>query len=116
MKGSPEVVFFKPAGVPLFRLREVVLALDEFEAIRLADGEGLEHEKAAARMGVSRPTFTRIIRRARKKVAYFLNQGTALRIEGGPVVRSDLSDKKRRCCKACAPARRPRCSKNSPCK
>jgi predicted DNA-binding protein (UPF0251 family) len=33
----PGVVFFKPAGIPLCDLKECVLPLDEFEALRLAD-------------------------------------------------------------------------------
>ncbi len=81
----PDVTFFKPAGIPLHDLKVTVLALDEFEALRLADGDGLEHVDAAKKMGVSRQTFTRIVRAARKKVAEFLTQGSALSIEGGPV-------------------------------
>jgi predicted DNA-binding protein (UPF0251 family) len=66
-------------------LDEVVMSLDEFEAMRLADLEGLYQEQAAARMNVSRPTFGRIIDSARRKVAEALVHGKALRIEGGPV-------------------------------
>lgn len=62
-----------------------MLALDEFEAIRLADSEGLYHDAAAERMGVSRQTFGRIIESARHKVAEFLAGGKALKIEGGTV-------------------------------
>lgn len=82
---TPDVTFFKPAGIPLRELKETVLPLDEFEALRLADGDGLEHSEAAKKMGISRQTFTRIVRAARKKVADFLTRGNALRIEGGPV-------------------------------
>jgi predicted DNA-binding protein (UPF0251 family) len=66
-------------------LEEVVLELDEMEAIRLADLEGLYQEEAAERMKVSRPTFGRIVAAARKKIAEALVAGKALRIEGGPV-------------------------------
>ncbi len=76
---------FKPAGVPVRYLDEVVLSLDEFEALRLADFEGLYQEQAALRMEVSRPTFGRIIDIARRKVAEALVHGKALRIDGGPV-------------------------------
>jgi predicted DNA-binding protein (UPF0251 family) len=66
-------------------LDEVVMTLDEFEAIRLADLDGLYQESAAAQMGVSRPTFSRIAAEAHRKVADALVHGKALRIEGGPV-------------------------------
>lgn len=73
--------FFKPAGIPLYDLEEVFLAADELEALRLADGEGLYSVDAAGCMKVSRQTFDRILRRARRKVARALTQGWALRIE-----------------------------------
>lgn len=81
----PGATYFKPRGVPLTELEEVVLGLDECEALRLADFEGMYHEPAAAAMQVSRPTFGRILESARKKVADALLHGKALRIEGGPV-------------------------------
>ena len=61
--------YFKPRGIPLSTLEEVVLSVDEFEAIRLADLEGLYQEQAAERMKVSRQTFGRIIETAHRKVA-----------------------------------------------
>ncbi len=76
---------FKPAGIPARYLDEVRLTLDEFEALRLADLEGLYQEQAALRMEVSRPTFGRILDVAHQKVAEALVSGKALRIEGGPV-------------------------------
>lgn len=78
---SPPATYFKPAGIPLRDLEEILLAADEMEALRLADGEELYHLEAAKRMGISRQTFDRIIRRARGKVACALTQGLALRIE-----------------------------------
>ena len=82
----PGVTYFKPAGVPLRDLEEVVLALDEVEALRLADLQGLYQEQAAEQMKISRPTFARVIESARKKVADALIHGKALRLEGGPVL------------------------------
>jgi len=79
----PESDYFKPRGIPLSALEEVVLTVDEFEAIRLADLEGLYQEQAAEKMNVSRPTFGRIIESAHKKVAEALVRGKALKIEGG---------------------------------
>ena len=86
----PNCQLFKPAGVPAGSLTEVVLAVDEFEALRLADHEGLYQEKAAERMGVSRQTFGRIVESARKKVAQVLVEGLALRIEGGNVEMAEM--------------------------
>ena len=79
----PQSDYFKPRGIPLSMLEEVVLTVDEFEAVRLADLEGLYQEQAAERMNVSRQTFGRIIESGHKKVAEALVQGKALKIEGG---------------------------------
>ena len=81
----PGATYFKPAGVPLHALEEVTLTLDELEAVRLADLEGLYQEQAADKMRVSRPTFARIVESARKKIADALANGKALCIEGGAV-------------------------------
>jgi len=75
--------YFKPRGIPLSMLEEVILTVDEFEAIRLADLDGLYQEQAAEKMKVSRPTFGRIIEAAHKKMADALVKGKALKIEGG---------------------------------
>jgi len=83
--GEPVCRIFKPVAVPLSSLEEIVLSLDELEAIRLADLEGLYHEQAAAKMNVSRQTFGRILDAARAKVARVLVKGHALRIEGGEI-------------------------------
>ncbi|MDD4568581.1 MAG: DUF134 domain-containing protein [Tepidanaerobacteraceae bacterium] len=79
----PDITYFKPAGVPLRQLDEVVLTVEELEALRLKDLGGLEQEPCAERMNISRPTFIRIINSARKKVAEALVKGKAIRIEGG---------------------------------
>jgi predicted DNA-binding protein (UPF0251 family) len=79
----PESNYFKPRGIPLSMLEEVVLTVDECEALRLADLEGLYQEQAAEKMNVSRPTFGRIIDAAHKKVAEAFVKGKALKIEGG---------------------------------
>ncbi len=85
VSGAPGAVLFKPAGVPAQLLAEVVMTLDEFEAIRLADLEGLYQEEAAGRMGISRTTFGRILDSAHRKVAEVLAGGRCLRLEGGHV-------------------------------
>ena len=82
---QPDVSCFKPRGIPLDRLEQVILKLDEWEALRLADWEGLYQEEAARRMGISRQTFGNIIESAHKKIADVLLHAKALKIEGGEV-------------------------------
>jgi len=79
----PEVTYFKPAGMPMRSLEEIELSLEEAEALRLKDLEGMEQEPASARMNISRPTFQRILSSARRKVADALLNGRAVRIAGG---------------------------------
>jgi uncharacterized protein len=81
----PDVLYFKPAGIPARDLDEVELTIDELESIRLADLEGLYQEDAAGHMCVSRQTFANILVSARSKIAECLIQGKALRIEGGKI-------------------------------
>jgi predicted DNA-binding protein (UPF0251 family) len=66
-------------------LGRVDLTLDGLEALRLADLEGLYHEEAADRMGVSRATFSRVLTAARREVADALVNGKAIRVGGGAV-------------------------------
>lgn len=88
VRASVPVRAFKPARV----LEEVVLSLDEAEAIRLADLDGLYQEAAALRMAVSRQTFGRIVETARRKLADVIVNGKLLRIEGGEVVMHEEGD------------------------
>lgn len=83
VEAMPGVTYFKPRGVPLRFLEEVVLTVEELEAIRLKDLENLDGVRAAERMQVSRPTFQRILETARRKLADALVGGKALRIHGG---------------------------------
>jgi uncharacterized protein len=98
---QPPVRFYKPQGIPLGQLRGVTLTLDGLEAIRLADAEGLDHEEAAARMGISRPTFSRLLAEARGIVARGLVNGWAIRIEGGNYILTEtetpVAPGRRRC-------------------
>jgi uncharacterized protein len=95
---EPGVTYFKPRAVPMSELEEVILTLDETEAIRLADLEGLYQEKAAARMKVSRQTFGNIIHAAHAKIAEAIIQGKALKIEGG-ACRMTGRRRPARCCR-----------------
>jgi predicted DNA-binding protein (UPF0251 family) len=118
----PNITYFKPAGIPMRFLNEVRLSVEEAEALRLKDLEGLEQVEGAVSMGVSRPTFQRVLSSARKKVADALLNGKAIRIEGGsfqitgmrlccrkghswinPV---DTSGEKASCCPVCGDADR----------
>ena len=83
VKCMPGERCFRPKCKPLNKLEGVHLTLDEFEAIRLADLEELTHAQAAKLMRVSRPTFTRILSAAHKKVADGLVNIKAIKIEGG---------------------------------
>lgn len=83
VSAAPDITYFKPRGVPLRELAEVYLPLDGFEAIRLVDYDGLNHEAAAKQMKVSRQTLGRILASARQTIAKALIQGLALRIHGG---------------------------------
>lgn len=98
----PPVTQFKPCGIPLFAVDEIVVTVEEMEAIRLADLEGMDQGPAAEIMGVSRPTFHRILTKAHAKVAQVLWQGKSLRVEGGTYrVKCCGNDRKFRC-RACS--------------
>jgi predicted DNA-binding protein (UPF0251 family) len=80
---QPVVVFYKPQGVALHQLKGLILSVEGLEALRLADAEGLEHQHAAELMGISRPTFSRLLAEARRTLATAVSNGWAIRIEGG---------------------------------
>jgi predicted DNA-binding protein (UPF0251 family) len=79
----PDVTFFKPMGVKESYLEESILTVDEFEAVRLKDMDGFDQEEAAKKMNISQPTFHRLIKSARKKIADAIVKGKAIKIEGG---------------------------------
>lgn len=80
ISSTPAARYFKPIGIPLRDLEEIVLGLDELEAIRLADLDGLYQVEAAEKMGVSRQTIGNILNSAHRKLADALLNGKALRI------------------------------------
>jgi predicted DNA-binding protein (UPF0251 family) len=77
---NPSVFYFKPRGIPVYELEEVILDSDELESLRLADLLTFSHEKAAEEMKISRATFGRIVESARKKIADAVINGKAVRI------------------------------------
>lgn len=72
---------FSPEGKAATGLAR--LSLEEFEAIRLKDRVGLDQVECAAAMGLTRPTFQRILRSARYKMATAIAEGHGIIIEGG---------------------------------
>lgn len=80
----PQFVRLVPEGGPTKGAgEEIILTVDEAEAIRLSDLEGLDQEQAAVAMNVARTTFQRIIHTARYKTAQCLVLGVPLKIQGG---------------------------------
>lgn len=75
--------YFKPRGVPLEHLEIIRLTFEELEAIRLKDLLGLEQTNASDKMGISQPTFHRILKEARNKVSEALVNSKAIEIFGG---------------------------------
>ena len=94
VKIDPKISQFSPRGRP-GRPDEVELKIDEFEALRLADYQGLAQKAAAKSMRISQQTFSRILRRAHKLIAQGLTTGSTIRIQGGQYIistRQDLSE------------------------
>lgn len=77
---NPNVTYFKPQGIPLSLLDEVELSLEEMEAIRLKNIEGLEQTEAAEKMKTSQSTFQRLLASANQKIAEALVEGKAIKI------------------------------------
>ncbi len=80
---QPGFTYFKPASIRMADLLEVVLRVEEFEALRLNDFEGIGQIESAQKMNISQPTFHRLIISGRKKLADAIVNGKAIRIEGG---------------------------------
>jgi len=78
---TPNTTYFKPTGNPMNELNEIIVDADEFEAVRLKDVLGLDQNEAAQKMGVSQPTFHRIVNSARKKLSSAIVNGYAIKIE-----------------------------------
>lgn len=94
---EPGVTYFKPQGVPLKNLEQVIITVDELEALRLSDLLNHSHEATAQQMKVSRPTVTRMLARAHRAIADALVNGKAIRIEGGDYILETCHT----CCPSC---------------
>jgi len=77
----PRANYYKPRGIPMSQLEEVLLSKEELEAVKLKDFDGLEQLEAAKKMKTSQSTFQRILASARAKIAQAIVRGDALRIE-----------------------------------
>lgn len=81
LRFKPKAHYFKPQGIPMHQLEEVVLTKEEMEAIKLKDFDGLEQTEASEKMNTSQSTFQRILTSARTKIAEAIVKGKALKIE-----------------------------------
>ena len=99
VSSSPESSYYKPRGVPLRELEEVILTIDELEAITLTDIKKLYQEDAAAKMGISRQTLGRIVEKAHSKITEAILYGKAIKIEGGSYTFGRANNRKCRICK-----------------
>jgi len=81
MRFNPNVYYFKPQGIPMRLLEEVIISADELEALKLYEVDGLAQTKAAEKMKISQPTFARILDGANKKIVEAIINGKAIRIE-----------------------------------
>ncbi len=79
---EPQIRCFKPEREDLNDLEPIEILIDEFEAIRLRDYHNIQQKRSAEIMGVSQPTFHRILTSARKKIANALINGNSLLIVG----------------------------------
>jgi len=83
---NPNITYFKPQGVPLSSLEEVVLGLDELEALRLSDLDNLSQNESAEKMQIHQSTFQRTLSRAREKITDALVNGKAIKLHGGDIM------------------------------
>ena len=78
---DPTATYFKPRGIPMVSLEEIILSMEEAETIRLKDKKGLDQTECAKKMKISQSTFQRTITSARKKIAEAIIDGNAIKIE-----------------------------------
>jgi predicted DNA-binding protein (UPF0251 family) len=81
LRFNPNVLYFKPQGIPLRMLEEVIILPDELEALKLYEVDGMEQTKAAKMMRISQPTFARVLGSANKKIADAIIKGKAIKLK-----------------------------------
>jgi len=89
---NPRISQFSPRGKP-GRPDQVELTMEEFEALRLTDFLGLSQNESAKSMQISQPTFSRVLKRARKALAKGVVTGAAIKIQGGHYVLSSAKER-----------------------
>ncbi|MDX9916582.1 MAG: DUF134 domain-containing protein [Gudongella sp.] len=97
----PETNLFGPLNRRQSIGDEIVMSVEEYEAIRLIDQEGLMQEECADIMDVARTTVQRIYISARKKIADAIVEGIPLRIEGGSYKLCEEDEKELFYCSNC---------------
>lgn len=90
----PQMEGFKPYGMMRCKREGIEIHLDEYESIKLALYDKLSQEEAAEKMGVSRPTFTRVYNRGLEKIAKAFVEGFFIEFNGGNV---EFENKKFHC-------------------
>ncbi len=85
IREQPRIDHFSPRGRP-GRPDEVIVTMEEYEALRLHDYLGMQQKDAAKMMGISQQSFSRIVREARKKVSDAIVNAKIIRIEGGDFI------------------------------
>lgn len=97
----PRTSRFLPEGGEGGETTPVVLLVDEYEAIRLIDLQGLTQEACAQQMEVARSTVAAIYDSARRKIAQSIVGGRRLIIEGGNyrLCGGEEGLQPRRCCR-----------------
>lgn len=88
VENLPDYTYFVPAGRRKCEIEDIIIKVEELEAMRLKDIEKLNQEECAEKMHVSRQTFQNIIDSARKKIATAIIEGKAINISGGNYTRN----------------------------
>ncbi|MBT5421019.1 MAG: DUF134 domain-containing protein [Candidatus Cloacimonetes bacterium] len=97
----PESTLFGTLSNVQEKRKVITITVEEYEAIRLIDLEGMTQEECAERMNVARTTIQRIYNDARKKIAEYLVMGYLLKIEGGAFKICEEDEKLNGCGKYC---------------
>ncbi|MFO7872042.1 MAG: DUF134 domain-containing protein [Candidatus Undinarchaeales archaeon] len=93
VRREPDVDYFKPAGVGISETGIIELGVDEFEAVRLHDFEKKTQQESAEKMGISQPTFHRILENGHGKIAEAIVKGLAIKIKGGRYMTNNTGKK-----------------------